>query len=181
MRIIGGTYRSRPLSAPKGMDTRPTLDQVREALFNILQGRVEGTDMLDLYGGSGAVGLEAVSRGAQSAVICDQSRDAVNVIRKNVASLGCGDRVTVLQNRDQQALTLLEQTGRSFDLVFLDPPYQMDITDIIVRIAAGPLLRAGGTLILEHAARREAGEIPVLRLLSTRKYRDTCLTFYEKP
>ena len=82
MRIIGGKYRSRTLLAPKGMETRPTLDQVREALFNILQGQIEGIVMLDLYGGSGAVALEAISRGASAAVICDQSRDAVAVMKK---------------------------------------------------------------------------------------------------
>ena len=82
MRIIGGEYRSRPLKAPRGMTTRPTLDQVREALFNILQGEIEGISVLDLYGGSGAVALEALSRGASRAVICDQSRDALAVIRE---------------------------------------------------------------------------------------------------
>ena len=180
MRIVGGKYRSRTLQAPKGMETRPTLDQVREALFNILQGQVEGTDMLDLYGGSGAVALEAVSRGANSAVICDQSRDAVSVIRKNIASLSCQNQVTVLQMKDLSALARLEQEGRSFDLVFLDPPYRMEMTDMLVRLAAGPLLKAGAKVVWEHSASMEAADIQGMRLLSTRKYRDTCLTFYEK-
>ena len=180
MRIIGGKYRSRTLQAPKGMETRPTLDQVREALFNILQGQIEGIVMLDLYGGSGAVALEAVSRGASAAVISDQSRDAVAVMKKNVAALACQDQVTVLQMKDQMALDRLEKEQRTFDLVFLDPPYKMDMTDVLTRIAAGPLLRPGGKAVLEHAASNQVPEIHGLRLLSTRKYRDTCLTFYEK-
>ena len=180
MRIVGGKYRSRTLLAPKGTETRPTLDQVREALFNILQGRVAGTDVLDLYGGSGALALEAVSRGAAGAVICDQSRDAVSVIRKNVESLACQEQVTVLQMKDTLALARLESEGRSFDLIFLDPPYCLDMAETIARIAAGGLLRENGRIVWEHAAAKSAGEIPGLRLLSTRRYRDTCLTFYEK-
>lgn len=180
MRIIGGKYRSRTLQAPKGTETRPTLDQVREALFNILQGQIEGTVMLDLYGGSGAVALEAVSRGASAAVICDQSRDAVAVIRKNVAALACQDQVTVLQMKDMSALERLEKEEKTFDFIFLDPPYKLDTTDVLVRISAGALLCPGGKAVLEHAASNPAAEIPGLRLLSTRKYRDTCLTFYEK-
>ncbi len=180
MRIIGGKFRSRQLLAPKGMQTRPTLDQVREALFNILQGQIEGVDMLDLYGGSGAVALEAISRGAKSAVICDQSRDAVAVIRKNTASLACREQVTILQMKDDAALSMLEREQRSFDLIYLDPPYRMDITDVLARIASGTLLRQGGRIIREHAASDVVPDISGLRLVSTRKYRDTCLTFYEK-
>lgn len=180
MRIVGGIYRSRTLLAPKGMETRPTLDQVREALFNILQGRIDGTDVLDLYGGSGALALEAVSRGAASAVICDQNRDAAAVIRKNVETLSCQDQVTVLQMKDSSALTYLENDHKSFDLVFLDPPYRMDVTDVLNRIAGNGLLRPGGVIVWEHAAQKEAQEIPGLSLLSTRKYRDICLTFYKK-
>ena len=180
MRIIGGKYRSRLLLAPKGMQTRPTLDQVREALFNILQGQIEGVDMLDLYGGSGAVALEAISRGAKSAVICDQSREAAAVIRKNAASLACQEQVTILQMKDDAALSVLEREQRSFDLIFLDPPYRMDVSDVLARIGSGSLLRPGGRLIREHAASDAVPEPSGLRLVSTRKYRDTCLTFYEK-
>ena len=180
MRIIGGKYRSRPILAPKGMQTRPTLDQVREALYNILQGQIEGIDMLDLYGGSGAVALEAISRGAKSAVICDQSREAVTVIRKNADSLSCQEQVMILQMKDDAALSMLEREQKSFDLIYLDPPYRMDMSEVLVRLASGPLLQKGGRIIREHAASDTVPEISGLRLVSTRKYRDTCLTFYEK-
>ena len=180
MRIIGGEYRSRPLKAPRGMTTRPTLDQVREALFNILQGEIEGISMLDLYGGSGAVALEALSRGASRAVICDQSRDAVAVIRENIRSLGCSDRAVVLSGRDEQLVSRLSAAGESFDLIYLDPPYEMDPTKLIRTMASSGLVRPGGRVIREHAASSLPEEVPGLVLLSTRKYRDTCLTFYRR-
>ena len=178
MRIIGGMYRSRPLAAPKGQTTRPTLDQVREALFNILQGATEGIAVLDLYGGSGAVALEALSRGAASAVIADQSRDAVEVIRKNVASLSCGDRAEVIRGKDEAVLSQLAARGKAFDLIYLDPPYELDPSRVIVRLCESGLLKPGGQLVWEHASARVPGDFPGLARVSTRRYRDTSLTFY---
>jgi len=180
MRIVGGEYGSRPLKAPKGMDTRPTLDQTREALFNILQGQIMGRSVLDLYAGSGAVALEALSRGADFATLCDMSRDAIRCINDNILSLGCTDRTRVMHIRDTQAIDTLHREGAGFDLIYLDPPYKMDLTDVMGAIDRYHLLNEGGILIAEH---RE-GSMPLcpdgLMLYRTKAYRDTALSFYRR-
>ena len=180
MRIIGGEYRSRTLNAPKGMTTRPTLDQTREALFNILQGRVADARFLDLYAGSGAVALEAVSRGATRAILCDSSRAACACIRENIQRLGCEARTRLLEMPDQRAIPLLEREDAQFDLIFLDPPYAMDLTPVLAALKGASLLAAGGLVIAEHAA--DTGfALPEGWTLARKKvYRDTALSFYEE-
>ena len=147
MRIIAGTARSRPIKAPKGMDTRPTLDRVRETVFNILQFDVNGAQVLDLYAGSGALALEAVSRGAEHAVLVDMAHAAAQVIRENIASLRFEDKCTFLPMSDVQALSRLK--GQRFDLIFLDPPYKMDTTDTILRMRDDGILDEDTTLVVE--------------------------------
>ena len=115
MRIIAGEMRSRKLKAPEGMDTRPTADRVKEALFSILGSRIYGARVLDLYGGSGALALEALSRGADSAVICDLSAKACAVIQENIGSLGCSDRAKLLRMKDTAALSALQKKNDAFD------------------------------------------------------------------
>lgn len=180
MRIVGGTYRSRTLSAPKGLTTRPTLDQTREAVFNILQMRVAGARFLDLYAGSGAVALEAVSRGADSAVLCDQSRAACACIRENIARLGCADRTRLLEMPDQRAIALLEKEKTQFDLIYLDPPYAMDLTPVLASLKDAGLLAEGGLIIAEHAANAEFDAPQGWRMARRKVYRDTALSFYEE-
>ena len=135
MRIIAGEMRSRKLKAPEGMDTRPTADRVKEALFSILGSRIYGARVLDLYGGSGALALEAVSRGADSAVICDLSAKACAVIQENIDTLNCGDKVKLLRMKDTAALSALQKKSDAFDLIFLDPPYRMSTVPICQMIA----------------------------------------------
>ena len=180
MRIIGGEYRSRTLNAPKGMTTRPTLDQTREALFNILQGRVADARFLDLYAGSGAVALEAVSRGATSAVLCDSSRAACACIRENIQRLGCEAKTRLLEMPDQRAIPLLEREGAQFDLIFLDPPYAMDLTPVLAALKGANLLAAGGLVIAEHAADTGFAPPEGWTLARRKVYRDTALSFYEE-
>ncbi len=127
MWIVGGIFRSRRIAGPEGNDTRPTLDRVREAVFSALLGHVEEASVLDLFGGSGAYALEALSRGASSCVINDQSSKAVKVIRRNISSLQVEGRASVLNLPYAQALSVLEQAGERFSLVFLDPPYHHDL------------------------------------------------------
>jgi 16S rRNA (guanine966-N2)-methyltransferase len=121
VRIVAGEYRGRTLKAPPGTSTRPTADRVREALFSIL-GSVEGARVLDLYAGSGAVGIEALSRGAAHATFVERDRRAASVIEHNVASVGAGDRATVLI-RDALAWLAAREGKDAFDLVLIDPPY----------------------------------------------------------
>ena len=131
MRIIAGTARSRTIEAPKGRDTRPTLDRVRENLFNILQRRIAGAVTLDLFGGSGALSLEAVSRGAAMAVMADRDRAAIAAQQLNVKNLGFEQNTRIIHAEWQQTVRTLQGEGVRFDLVFLDPPYAMqDLTEV---------------------------------------------------
>ena len=141
-RIIAGAARGRQLQAPEGRDTRPTSDRVREALFSRLQhqGWLDGTRVLDLYAGSGALGLEAVSRGAASAVLVEHNPTTARMVRQNVAATGLSG-VTVVADRVERALT--RRPDQPFDLVFLDPPYA-HADDAVNRALA--LLSDGGWL-----------------------------------
>ena len=121
LRIIAGTHRGRRIEAPEGRDTRPTLDRVRENLFNMLQGRIPDARVLDLFTGTGALSLEALSRGAAFAVLCDRDRAALGAIRKNVEAVRCKERCRVFAGEWSAFLRSLEG-GEPFDLVFLDPP-----------------------------------------------------------
>ena len=124
MRIISGEARGRTLFAPAGDQTRPTSDKIRGSLFNILNGRVEDAEVLDLFGGTGALALEALSRGAARAVIVDSSRAAIEVIRRNAGNVlkdALAERALILKTDYRSAISSLH--GRRFDLVFLDPPY----------------------------------------------------------
>ena len=179
MRVIGGQYRSRTLTAPRGVTTRPTLDQTREALFNILQGRTEGTAFLDLYAGSGAVALEAVSRGARRAVLVDRSRSACAAIRENIVRLGCGDRSRLLCMTDRQAIRLLAEENERFDLMYLDPPYALDTAPVLALLTEEGLLADAGLIIVEHAADSPPAAPAALTLARRKAYRGTALSFYE--
>ena len=150
MRIVAGSARSRTIEAPRGMDTRPTLDRVRETIFDILQFSVPGARVLDLYAGSGAMALEALSRGAAEAVLVDRDREALRVIKRNIASLGFEDRCTVLPCDDRAALQRLGAKKKAFDIVFLDPPYRMETDPAIQEILERGLLQKGGILCVEY-------------------------------
>lgn len=154
LRIIAGTARGRRFEAPEGRDTRPTLDRVRENLFNMLQGSVRDARVLDLFGGSGALSLEALSRGAAFAVIADRDREACRIEKKNVESLGFSDRARLLHSEWERTVDLLAREGERFSLIFLDPPYAMtDLRDLTERLK--PLLEEDGLMVVEHQARAE--------------------------
>ena len=171
MRIIAGEMRSRTILAPKGTDTRPTLDRTRESLFNIIAAWYPDARVLDLYAGSGALALEAISRGAQSAVLCDSSREAARVIKANIEALRVQDRARLLPMMDSQALALLGREGARFDLVFLDPPYRLDTAPACAQ------MRSAG-VVIEHAAAVQPNPGLGYRMTDQRKYRDTMITFY---
>ena len=180
MRIIAGDWRSRKLKAPEGMDTRPTADRVKEALFSILREELWGARVLDLYGGSGALCQEAVSRGAESAVVVDCGSKACQAIRENIAALRCEDRVRLLPMRDTAALKRLQSQGDAFDLIFLDPPYRMDTAPVCRDIMEYGLLKAGGAVVVEHSRETPPDIQPPLRLYDRREYGVTGLSFYRQ-
>ena len=180
MRIISGEARGRHLRAPRGAATRPTADRVREALFNIL-GSATGLVVLDLFAGTGALALEALSRGAAQAVLVDHAEAAVRVIQDNVATLGYQDRVRVLRLDVLRALRLLEKQEARFDLIFVDPPYEGSAASLtLAALGGGSLLAAGGLVVVEHDHKNEpADQHGVLSLGQRRKYGQTEVSFYE--
>ena len=148
MRVITGTARGVPLKAPRGMDTRPTMDQVKEGIFSAVQFEVEGRTALDLFAGSGQLGIEALSRGARSAVFVDESRAAVQLVRANLAL--CRLQGDVVQG---ESLGYLRTCGK-FDLIFLDPPYDTGLLDkALENVVQFDILAEGGIIVCE--SRRE--------------------------
>ena len=178
MRIIAGTHRGRRIAAPAGDATRPTSDRVREALFSIL-GPLEGVDVLDLFAGSGALGLEALSRGAASATLVERARPAVACIRANVAALGMEDRARVVPRDWRSALAAERAAGRAFGLCLLDPPYSLTHrVEAQLEALLAPLVAAPGIVVIEHSAARPPPEPSGLEIVSRtdRIYGDTALS-----
>ncbi|RMH40622.1 MAG: 16S rRNA (guanine(966)-N(2))-methyltransferase RsmD [Deltaproteobacteria bacterium] len=180
MRIIGGWARSRRLVAPAGTTTRPTSDRVREALFNILGPPPVGAAVLDLFAGAGGLGLEALSRGAATAVFVDTSRSAVKCLRANVDALGVASAVSVVCADAIAAIRRLDAQGRRFHWVFADPPYATDLADrALVALGDSALVAEGGIAVVEHAARRPTVDAAgALVRTDRREYGDTALSFY---
>lgn len=179
MRIIAGEARGRTIEAPKGRDTRPTLDRVRENLFNILQRRVWDAKVLDLFSGSGALSLEALSRGAVQAVMVDCDRAANACQRQNAAKLGYDGKVRILLMDWQQALRQLTAEGERFDLVFLDPPYAMHQLSGVME-ALRPLLAPEACVVVEHEARVMPGTADGYELFDSRKYGYAGVSFFRQ-
>ena len=165
MRVITGTARGRKLLEPAGMEIRPTADQVKEAVFNILQGDVEGRAVLDLFAGTGQLGIEALSRGAESCAFVDESREAIRLVKANLEK--CGFSGTVVQG---DALRFLE--GReTYGLIFVDPPYRSGLYgEILQRIKHFDKLQTGGIMVVETPAETEP-DSPGLPYVKLRSYR----------
>jgi 16S rRNA (guanine966-N2)-methyltransferase len=178
MRIVGGTRRGRKLLPPRSPDTRPTADRVRESLFNVLGQSLAGGDVLDLYAGTGALGLEALSRGADRAVLVDAAAEATDLCQRNTVALGFEAEVSVLRLRAERAVERLDREGRRFVLAFADPPYAARAGPWVVG-AVAPLLVEGGTLVVEHDRREVLPESTgVLFKVDQRRFGDTVLSFY---
>lgn len=147
MRIISGSARGRKLKEPQGLDTRPTTDKVKESLFNIIQFELEGRRVLDLFAGTGQLGLEALSRGAEHCTFVDQRREAAALVKENVKLCRFEDRARVAQG---EALTFLRSCGERFDVIFLDPPYKTELLEqCIEKIAGFDILREYGIIVCE--------------------------------
>ena len=168
MRIIAGTHRGRRIAAPKGRETRPTSDRVRENAFNLI-GPVDDAEVLDLFAGSGAMGLEALSRGAARATFVEKDRDACRMIGENLDRLGL--TATVLP---RDVVRAVEQERRTYDLVLCDPPYDYDGSRLAPHLAR--LLTDDGLLVWETSSRGPAPEAPGLSERTSRKYGSARLT-----
>ncbi len=181
-RVIAGEKKGMPLVAPKGDLTRPTSDKVKESLFSILQFQLQGAEFLDLYAGSGQMAIEALSRGAESAVLVDQNRQSQKMILENLQKTGLSQRAILLSREMKSALRLLAEQNRQFDIIFLDPPYDQGkkaITTVLSLISDNKLLKKGGFVIAEHKSDDEmAQNVMNLTLYRRCKYGSTMLTFY---
>jgi len=179
MRIIAGTARGRNIEAPKGRDTRPTLDRVRENLFNILQRKTWDAKVLDLFSGTGALSLEALSRGAAEAVLVDIDRAANACQKLNTQKLGFDSQARILLMDWQQAVRQLAAAGEKFDLIFLDPPYAMhDMTDVMEALI--PLLAEDAVVIVEHEARVMPATADGYEMYDSRKYGYVGVSFFRR-
>jgi 16S rRNA (guanine(966)-N(2))-methyltransferase RsmD len=179
MRIIGGTSRGRRLSGPRrGLDVRPTADQVKEALFNILADRLAGARFLDLFAGTGNIGIEALSRGAGHVTFVESSPTAARLLRANLHRCGFARLADVRLTTVSRFLK--QRREPAYDIVFLDPPYRTQETEkVLPSLERDAIIRANGVVIVEHFHKSILAErIGHLALAKTYRYGDTCLSVY---
>ncbi|WP_028273773.1 16S rRNA (guanine(966)-N(2))-methyltransferase RsmD [Atopococcus tabaci] len=182
MRVIAGDFKGRRLKAVPGQNTRPTTDKVKESIFNIIGPYFDGGHCLDLYAGSGALSIEAVSRGIEHAVLVDKQYKAVKTIHENVELTRAPDRFQVEKKSASQALSMLENSGQAFDLVFLDPPYaNQQIEKDIQWMEEHQLLNDGAVVVCETAEETVLpSSIKGLVKIKENQYGTIRITVYEK-
>lgn len=183
MRIISGTSRGSRLVTLEGIETRPTLDRVKEPLFSIIQMHIKDARVLDLFAGSGALGLETLSRGAESAVFSDISDKAINVIKQNAEKTKLEEKTIVLKGSYEDILKLMKSENKEFDLIFLDPPYKSGLLeDAIKKILEYNLLAKEGVIVIETDMESELQKVQNvnLHIKDIRKYGRVILLFLER-
>jgi 16S rRNA (guanine966-N2)-methyltransferase len=181
VRIISGELRGRRLRAPSGLATRPTSDRLREALFNILGSDVVDSRFLDLFAGSGAVALEAASRGADVVVAVENSRRALEVLEDNVERCGMSERIRVVPKEAAAALRSFVVEGSRFDIVFIDPPYETDhYTQVLAQLGSLEIVDPDGLVVVERDARRPLpGTFGALRAYREVTHGGSTLMFFQ--
>ena len=178
MRVITGTARGRKLAALEGREVRPTTDMVKEAMFSIIQFEVEGASVLDLFAGSGQLGIEALSRGARFCVFVDSSRDSQNIVRQNLQTTGLAkqSRVAAMDCAD-----FLRSTGDTFDIALLDPPYGKGLLQEVLPLLV-PRMSPGGAILCESPKGEALPEaVGEYRIRKTYSYGKIALTLYRRP
>jgi 16S rRNA (guanine966-N2)-methyltransferase len=181
MRIIGGSARGRKLYIPQASSVRPTSERIKEALFNIV-GPVDGKSFLDLFAGTGNVGLEALSRGAAKAVFIEKDRILAGAIERNIVSCPSPGKPEILRDDFKRALRVLTERFLSFDIIFADPPYEARfVSPVIAALADGCLMAADGIFVIQHSVRETASDDqPGLVMTDRRSYGDTRLSFFQQ-
>lgn len=184
MRIISGTARGTKLFTLEGLDTRPTLDRVKEPLFNIINFDLEDAVVLDLFAGSGALGLEAISRGAKKVFLCEKNRNAANIVEKNIEKTKFQDQAILIRNDFEKAISFIEQLNEKIDVVFIDPPYKTDlIKKSLEKILDSDILNDDFIIIAEtDELERILKDINILNInvFDTRKYGRVSLIFLNR-
>ena len=181
MRIISGKFKSRKIDFPKNRLTRPMTDRTKETLFNIVGSFVFGKHVLDLYAGSGSLGLESLSRGAISATFVDQAPWAQKVIEKNLASLGISNQGTILMRDISSAVKRLEKAGQGFSLIFVDPPFMKGLVKkTLMRLDASDIVLPFAQVVVGHMWREELpnAELKNLKWVRTKRIGQACLSFF---
>ena len=179
MRIISGVSKGRRLATPKGQAIRPTSDRVKESIFNILGGEVEGKAVLDLFAGTGNLGIEALSRGAKKALFVEKGRQALNLIQRNLSQFGMNGQSEILPKDVMRAIGILKQRCEIFDLILIDPPYEKGmIQKTLMKLNSDKIHHEDSILIIQHN-RRES--IPTMfegwTLIRQRRIGDTLISF----
>lgn len=183
MHIIAGLYRHRTLTTPKGLQTKPTTSKMREAVFNICQNYIADARFLDLYAGSGAMGYEALSRGASQATFVDNSREAIRCLKENAAALKVQSQCQILPGHVMAILKGLESQKQQFNIIYADPPYNQTDAELLVRfIDETNLLLPTGAFFIEESLEGapQLEDLKTLRLVSSRKFGKSVLLEYEK-
>lgn len=179
MRVISGTLKGRKLSAPKGKALRPTSDRVREAIFDILQYEVQGRKVLDLFAGTGALGIEALSRGAIKAVFVEANALFFSVLKKNLNDFGLQERAEVLHREVRTGIKTLAGQGEEFDLVFLDPPYGKGLArQTLQALSEEKIVSREGLIVAEHSREENPDDIVLLERIDQRRYGRTLVSFF---
>lgn len=179
VRVISGSARGLKLNTPGDDRVRPTTDRVKESMFNIVQDWVYDSQVLDLFAGSGALGIEALSRGASQAVFCDNSLDSIKIIKSNIEKARVVDRSQIVSGDYKRCLRDMEAKNQSFDMIFVDPPYYKGLfEEVLDTISACKILKKDGIVIVEHDAKKPIGQVEGLEVYKEKKYGITMLTFY---
>jgi 16S rRNA (guanine(966)-N(2))-methyltransferase RsmD len=179
MRIISGTSKGRKLVTPRSQFLRPTSDRVKESIFNILQDEIVGKVVLDLFAGTGNLGIEALSRGAKKTIFVEKGRQALRLIQRNLTQFGLEERSEILSKDANRAIGILKQKGESFDLILMDPPYQKGlIQKTLMKLNSHQIYHKDSILVIEHN-RREPLSIVMegWNLIRQRRIGDTLISF----
>ena len=182
MRIIAGTLKNRRIKSREGRETRPTLERIKEAIFSIIGEKVAGAKFLDFYSGTGNVTFEALSRGAERAIMIEEDKDTLRVIIENVNHLGVENKCRAYKNDVFRAAEILARKNEKFDIIFMDPPYQDNVTKKVLKVIdKANILAEDGLIICEHHLLEDLEDnIASFRKTDERKYNKKILTFYTK-
>lgn len=185
LRVIGGRLKRKKLASFSGKHIRPTSDRVKEAVFNIISSRIEkGPNVLDLFAGTGNLGIEALSRGAGRVIFVEKDKSSVEIIRKNLQNCGITGEADIIEMDVKKAIALIERkrAGKKdghFDLIFLDPPYDQGLADGTLQLLGESPLTSGALIIAEHSLNEEVREhYGSIKMVDSRKYGDTSVSFF---
>jgi 16S rRNA (guanine(966)-N(2))-methyltransferase RsmD len=179
MRIISGTSKGRKLVTPRSQSLRPTSDRVKESIFNILQDEIVGKVVLDLFAGTGNLGIEALSRGAKKTIFVEKGRQALRLIQRNLTQFGLEEQSEILPKDANRAIGILKQKGESFDLILMDPPYEKGLIQrTLMKLNSYPIYHKDSILVIEHDRREPLSTVmDGWNLIRQRRIGDTLISF----